>query len=35
MSILLDDGWDEAALGHCIALALTYHARKKLGRAAE
>jgi len=25
---------DEAALRHCIALALTYHARKKNGRAA-
>ena len=35
-SILLgDDGaGDEAALRHCIALALTYHARKKGARAA-
>lgn len=34
-SILLDAGekLPEAALRHCIALALTYHARKKAGRA--
>lgn len=29
-----DDAVDEAALRHCIALALTYHLRKKRGRAA-
>jgi hypothetical protein len=35
-SILLPEGAavDEAALRHCIALALTYHLRKKHGRAA-
>jgi hypothetical protein len=35
-SILLseDNATDEAALRHCIALALTYHLRKKHGRAA-
>jgi hypothetical protein len=35
-SILLsqDKATDEAALRHCIALALTYHLRKKNGRAA-
>jgi hypothetical protein len=34
-SILLDAGQKlpEAALRHCVALALTYHARKKAGRA--
>ncbi|MEH2530152.1 hypothetical protein V1277_003474 [Bradyrhizobium sp. AZCC 1588] len=34
-SILLDadDKLPEAALRHCVALALTYHARKKAGRA--
>ncbi len=29
-----DEAIDEAALRHCIALALTYHLRKKRGRAA-